>query len=196
MGRALEGRGDPEDRLADLARHFAECAALGEVDRAVDYGRRAAARATADLAFEEAAAHYERALGALDLADHPDDGVRSDLLLAQGEALMTGTDERYRPVLVSAADAARRAGDDHRLAAAAIRLSSGTIGIRPEAFDPTPEIGLLEEALSRLPDGDSGDRALGAGRPGHQLLHVVGSGHGGPPAVAERRCPGHGPATR
>jgi class 3 adenylate cyclase len=54
IGHALERRGG--DRHVDeLARHFCECAALGEIDRAVTYGRQAAARALERLAYEEAA---------------------------------------------------------------------------------------------------------------------------------------------
>ena len=159
VGRALEGRGDPDEHLPELARHFAECAALGEVDRAVDYGRRAAARATADLAYEEAAAHLDRALGALDLAEQPDASLRCDLLLAQGEAWFYANDPRHRSTLFAAADAARSLGDVDRLASAAIRLSFRVIGRRGMEIDITPEIALLDEVLERLPPEDSGIRA-------------------------------------
>ncbi len=67
VGLALEATGDVESRLTELAWHFTEAAALGEVDKAVDYGRRAGDQAKADLAFEEAAGLYERALDVLEL---------------------------------------------------------------------------------------------------------------------------------
>ena len=65
------GAGDDSQRWAELARHFSEAASLGEVDRAVRYGTLAEVE-PAGLAFEEAAAHYEGALGALELLDEPD----------------------------------------------------------------------------------------------------------------------------
>ena len=182
VGRALEARGDPDQHLTELARHFAECAALGEVDRAVDYGRRAAARATADLAYEEAASHLDRALGALDLAEQPDASLRCDLLLAQGEAWFYANDPRHRSTLFAAADAARSLGDVDRLASAAIRLSFRVIGRRGMEVDITPEIALLDEVLERLPPEDSGIRArsliaqaVNEARPGadQQRRHVL-----------------------
>jgi len=159
VGRAIEARGDPEAHLAELARHFAECAALGEVERAVDYGRRAAARATADLAYEEAAAHLERAIGALDLAEQPDPGLRCDLLLALGEAWFYANDARYRATLFAAADVARSLGDVERLASAAVRLSFRVIGHRGMDIDITPDMAILDEVLGLLPTEDSGVRA-------------------------------------
>ncbi len=60
IGEALEARGG-DAHLDELAYHFAEAAALGEVGKAVEYGRRAAEHATARLAYEEAVADYERA---------------------------------------------------------------------------------------------------------------------------------------
>ncbi|HMQ25121.1 MAG TPA: AAA family ATPase [Acidimicrobiales bacterium] len=159
VGRALESRAEPEDHLADLARHFAECAALGESGRAVDYGRQAATRATDDLAYEEAAVHLERALGALDLADRPDPAVRADLLLALGDAYFAANDARYRPTYFALADAARAQSDIERLATAAIRLSSRTPGHRRPEWDTAREHALLEEVLAALPPIDSGVRA-------------------------------------
>ena len=67
VGLELEARGAAEDEtgVVELAHHFREVAALGEVDRAVRYGRMAGDRARARLAFEEAASQYEGALGRL-----------------------------------------------------------------------------------------------------------------------------------
>jgi predicted ATPase len=72
IGTAIEGRGDPERHLTELARHFTEAAALGSVAKAADYCRRAGDQARADLAFEEAAVQYQRGLDVLDLADAND----------------------------------------------------------------------------------------------------------------------------
>ena len=49
--------------LAELARHFAAAVPLAPVDKAVDYGRRAAAQAVRSAAYEEAASHLDAVLG-------------------------------------------------------------------------------------------------------------------------------------
>ena len=64
--------------LAQLSYHYCEAAATGDVDKAVDYAVRAAARATASTAYEEAAGHYERALSALEASSAPDEQRRGD----------------------------------------------------------------------------------------------------------------------
>ena len=65
-GDALERTyaSDPEPHLAELAQHFVAAAPLGVRDKAVRYARRAGERAAAQLAFEEAARHFEIALDA------------------------------------------------------------------------------------------------------------------------------------
>lgn len=114
--RALEALGPSDSQLSELARHFTEAAALGEIDKAVHYGSRAGDAAIAALAFEEAAAHYERALETLDLRDPVDTGLRGELLLAAGEALFRIGDSRGRDLL-AAADALARERDDISLTA-------------------------------------------------------------------------------
>ena len=54
--------------LAELARHFAAAAPLAPIDKAVYYGRRAAAQAVRTAAYDEAASHLEAVL-ALDPPD-------------------------------------------------------------------------------------------------------------------------------
>ena len=84
VGQALEGRG--ADRRADeLAHHFCECAGLGDMDRAVKYGSRAAERAVERLAYEEAAGWNERLLAALD-PDDVDHALRAALNVELGKA--------------------------------------------------------------------------------------------------------------
>ena len=55
--------------LAELARHFAAAVPIAPVDKAVDYGRRAAAQAVRSAAYDEAASHLDAvlALGPPDL---------------------------------------------------------------------------------------------------------------------------------
>ena len=82
---ALAGRRGDRDRgtriastqhLDELAYHFGEGALAGDPLKAVEYCRRAGERADAELAFEAAAKHYERALGSLELVDDGDPVVR------------------------------------------------------------------------------------------------------------------------
>ena len=78
---------DELDRhLGELAHHFIEAAPLGQVERAVDYATRAAARALERLAYEDAAVLYAKAIDALELAPEPDRRRRLELLLDLGHA--------------------------------------------------------------------------------------------------------------
>ena len=73
IGEALEEL-DAEGNLPQLAYHFCEAAPAGDVERAVDYAKRAGDKAIALFAYEDAATHYERALQALELQETADDG--------------------------------------------------------------------------------------------------------------------------
>src|SRR2546427_3189316 len=66
IGEALEEL-DAEGSLPQLAYHFCEAASAGDVEKAVDYAKRAAERALQMTAYEEAVSHYERALQVMDL---------------------------------------------------------------------------------------------------------------------------------
>ena len=59
---------DPRPVLAELARHFAAAVPLASVDKALDYGRRAAAQAVSSAAYDEAGSHLDAVL-TLGLAD-------------------------------------------------------------------------------------------------------------------------------
>ncbi|MCA1845198.1 MAG: AAA family ATPase, partial [Actinobacteria bacterium] len=155
IGLALERRVGAA--LPELARHFIEAAPLGEAVRAVDYARRAGDRSRDGLAFEEAASHYEQALAALDLVGDPDLAVRCDLQIALGNALNHARDRRYRTVLASAAETARRLGDGRRLAEAAIAHNLGFS--RPIGQTDEAVVALADEALAALPPDDDPLRA-------------------------------------
>ena len=83
VGEVLEARfaSSLDAHLDELAYHFGEGALAGDPMKAVDYARRAGERAMDDLAFEAAAAHFERALGSLELVDDASPATRCDLLL-------------------------------------------------------------------------------------------------------------------
>src|SRR5262249_51244935 len=85
VGQMLEQH--PGTPAAELAHHFLEASEGGaHVDGAVEYARRAAAEATARLAYEEAAQLLERALQALEVCARPGAMVRGELLVELGEA--------------------------------------------------------------------------------------------------------------
>ena len=158
VARVLADRPDADARLPELARHFSEAAALGEVDRAIEYCTRAGDAARDEVAFEEAAAYYERALGALDLADDPSELTRADLLMAQGSALSAIVDPRGHEVLTSATDVARSSGDASRFADAVLLLHDAQLGVHVDFEDGL--VTVLEEALDALGAADPDRRAL------------------------------------
>jgi DNA-binding SARP family transcriptional activator len=81
VGEALEElhAADIEPHLGELAFHFL-AAGGGEADKAVDYSQRAGERASRQLAYAEAAGHYERALEALERAGRVDQPPGRELL--------------------------------------------------------------------------------------------------------------------
>lgn len=159
VATALEARHQHqlEEHLDELAYHFAEGALAGDPLKAVEYGRRAGARADAELAFESAARHYDRALGALELVADPDLLARCDLQLALATTLHNAGDERRREAVFAAAASARAMGDGERLARAAMVLSAGS-GSSDATLDPEL-VALHEEALDALGDQPTGLRA-------------------------------------
>ncbi len=171
VAEALESqsRDDPEPHLADLAHHYYHAAAAGVADQAVLYTTRAAEQAVRQLAYEEAAMQYERALHALQLGpSQPADVgraalVRAELLLALGDAQRSsGTQALWRPTYRRAAAAARAAlGTSHAGAAARLLTRAAlAVGRSSETGNVDEELlGLVQEALAALGDGDPVSRA-------------------------------------
>lgn len=155
IGRALEdlAAGTAEPPLGALSQHFFCARSVGEAERAVAYSLRAAERATALLAFEEAAELYERALAAMEAAA---DGsaVRCDALLALGEARSdAGRRADARDAFARASVLARTLEPPDRLARAALGFAGRGHGLTG-AVD-AEAVALLEEA----------DRASGGQNP-------------------------------
>lgn len=147
---ALEERcaGDTDDHLAELAHHFHAGALSGDRERALDYLRRAGARAASLFAHEEAIEHYRKALDVWAMLDEPPQLVRCDLLLALGEAQVSaGRTDEGRATLRAAGDLARRLSLPDRLARVA--LSYGGLEFSVEAWIEDPDlVARLEEALA------------------------------------------------
>ena len=159
-GESLEAFFGPDDELhlAEIAHHFFEATSGGDVDRTVDYGRRAGDHAVRLLAYEEAARLYERALEALDLKQPSSETVRCDLLLGLGEAqARAGHESAASKTFLHVAEIAQSAGLAEHLARAALGYGGRfTWTIRGFGEDPVP---LLEDALDALGKRDSALRA-------------------------------------
>jgi DNA-binding SARP family transcriptional activator len=157
-----EHAGDTEPPLGELAYHFVAAAEPGAAAKAVDYSARAARRALASLAYEEAVAHFERALEALELSNSPDDATRCELLLGLGEARGKASEfVRSRAAFQAAAELARTAGLADHLARAALGLGRGWI---EQGTADAAIIRVLQEALAARPEPRTALRARLLGR--------------------------------
>ncbi len=151
-----------EPHLAELAYHFSEGAQGGDVGKAIDYATRAGGRATALLAHEEAATHYEMALQALDVRDKPDERQRCELLLDLGEAQhKAGEPETAMDTCERSVTIARGLGAPDLLTRAAVGYDEARWGA---ANSGERAASILEEALTALGERDASLRALALAR--------------------------------
>ena len=129
-----------DDHLPALAHHWSQA---GVVAKAADYARRAADRALAQLAHDEAAAFYSQAL-ALNAGDG--DATETELLISLGDAQRRAGSPDHRDTLLKAAGLAERRGDADALARAALSNSrlyfSGLLEFDQDRID------VLEKALA------------------------------------------------
>jgi DNA-binding SARP family transcriptional activator/tetratricopeptide (TPR) repeat protein len=159
VGEALErleaASGDPP--LSELAHHFCLAPPARGAAKAVEYAERAARAASAQLAYEEAARHYEVALTALGQTG-ANGARRCELLLACGDAQTKAGDVIVaRGTFRDAADAARALGQPRLLALAALGYGAAhqmAGGVVDEAV-----VRILEEALEAVGDEDPALRA-------------------------------------
>jgi class 3 adenylate cyclase len=165
IGEALEEL-DAEGNLPQLAYHFAEAAPGGDIQKAVEYARKAGERAVAQYAWEDAVVQFERALQVVDLATPVDEAMKCDLLVAAGDAIYgTGDQQRAQSTYRNAAEIARRLKDGERLADAALGYSRPfSVGLVDEEV-----MSLLKEALAGLPEEDSALRARLQSRLGREI---------------------------
>jgi tetratricopeptide (TPR) repeat protein len=147
---------DSDGHIAELARHFAEVASIGESARALTYTRRAGDRAMQAHAYEEAVTEYRRALRAMEIAG-PDEDLRCELLLRLGAArVRAGRYPEAKEVYLQAAEIARRLGSPDRLARAALGFGEPQV----EGGHVNRQlVALLREALAALSPEDSPLRA-------------------------------------
>jgi len=159
-----------EEYYGQLAHHFLEAADGVEVDKAIDYARRAGVRAMTLAAYEEAVRFFQMALQALARQAPEDAAQRCTLLLALGEAQRTaGQSSQALDTLQEAADIARRLGLPEHLARAALEFEHTTWSARcPTA----PAVRLLEEALPALGEAQTALRARTLGGLARALLYA------------------------
>ena len=116
---------EPDERLGELAAHWAAAVVSSDNAKALHYARRAAERALAQLAPAEAARWYRQALELHDQAAGDDRTERCDLLIGLGEAQRQTGDPEFRQTLLDAAHLAQALEDADRLSRAVLANSRG-----------------------------------------------------------------------
>jgi len=155
---------------AELAHHFYEARHSLGPDPALRYARRAADNASGALAWEDAAAHLERALELDELREPADPADRCELLLKLGDMRLRAGQPDFSAAFAEAAELARGRSST-QLARAAI----GYAGFYYEAgVVDGALIDLLQEALLALDSDDEQDlRARVLARLA-EVLHFAG----------------------
>ena len=137
---------------AELAHHYFQAREVGGAAKAIIHSLRAADASQATHAYEDAEAHYKRALTALEIVNRDDAAARCDVLLALGATRWRVNEHDPRSTFVEALELARGLPSSGRLARAV--LGAGGRFYAPGDTDD-PYIELLEEALAALEPGDS-----------------------------------------
>lgn len=154
---ALATRPDDVRLAAERARHA--CLALPLIDarEAVELAQRAARHDELSYAYDEAVAHYRRALGAARTLDPPEPAITLDLTIRIGAALHHGGDPAGLPMLLEAGQTALATGDTPSLVRAATAVPQfGAVGF----VEPMAEgRALTEAALEAIGDAPTAERA-------------------------------------
>lgn len=150
---------EAEEFCSEIAFHRFSGSTYGEPLRAISACRRAGLIASAQLAYEEAATQFQRALELAEVVVPRDSELQCDLLLALGrEQTRSGDRDLAAATLARAAALAREMGDGTRLAAAALASSPGLFSVEAGAPDEFV-IALLREAIASCGVGDDRVRA-------------------------------------
>ncbi len=145
----------PNERVAELAHHWFIATKPADVTKTIFYARQAADAALAILAPDEAVSWLDRAFEVHSQQLDPDDAERCDILLALGHAMwQKGQPALARARFLDAADTARRLGDIHRFANAALGYSGAGYRFSPQDTGAVESevVGLLREAVEGLGD--------------------------------------------
>jgi DNA-binding SARP family transcriptional activator len=128
IGRVLEELNGADDlHLDELALHFFLAGPGGDVEKTVDYSRRAGERAAGLLAFDEAVRHYEHALKALERRKDTDDREKCELYLALADGRKNASQPaEAKDAYLAAAELARGAQLVEQLARAERGYAGGS----------------------------------------------------------------------
>ena len=168
---------DEVDRrhLLELAHHSLAAVPLGDPWRAAHHARRAGEQALAELAYEQAATLFERAMSTLEGLVPPDDealSLRARVRLGSGEArVLAGDFNGAREVFRQAIEDADQLDDGEVRARATLGFGRALgSGVGFEFGVPSVElVELLRDALDGLATGDSEIRAMLTARLGAAL---------------------------
>jgi DNA-binding SARP family transcriptional activator len=154
IARALESMPatDPMARLTELARHYCAGAPAGTAERAVEVSVEAGDGDMARLAYEDARAHYERALDAMEAGALVDERRRASTLVSLARACRSsGASAASREHALEAARAARRIDDAELLSDAGLALAmpGAAVGMDFGWLD-RERVEILEAALAGL----------------------------------------------
>jgi DNA-binding SARP family transcriptional activator len=153
--RSLEAIPRVEAEPAVLAHHFVAGAAAGSRSEAIAWSERAGARALQQFAFEEALAHFQRAIELLEWDDPPDRAARARLLLGEQDARgAVGDASGAKAAAARAIEDARAVGSAELLVEAAVSRVwwIGTVN-EPETAQ------VLEDTLTLVDESDVCGRA-------------------------------------
>jgi predicted ATPase len=120
IGDALEELYGADDLHVDeLAHHFFLAGPGGDVEKTIDYSRRAGDRAAVLLAYDEAVRHYEHVVKAIERRKDADDREKCELFLALADArTKAGEPDEAKQAFLAAAELARGAQLAEQLARA------------------------------------------------------------------------------
>ncbi|HET7654077.1 MAG TPA: BTAD domain-containing putative transcriptional regulator, partial [Acidimicrobiales bacterium] len=154
IARALESMpaADPMARLTELARHYCAGAPAGTAERAVEVSVEAGDNDMARLAYEDARAHYERALDAMEAGALVDERRRASTLVSLARACRSsGASAASREHALEAARVARRIDDAELLSDAGLALAmpGAAVGMDFGWLD-RERVEILEAALDML----------------------------------------------
>ena len=157
--------GDIDAHVAEVAHHAMEGALAGTAEHAYEWSVRAARQASARLAHDDAAGHWQRAVQALELARPGDRQARVEALTEQGIAHLRVDDVAAGyTALVAAIDLAIELDDPVLIARAAAAMNVDTIWMAGEVGATAVDaVRALERALDALPDGPVAERLLARG---------------------------------
>jgi predicted ATPase len=174
VGEALEDleQAKPGTRIEELAHHWLAATDAADAAKAIGYARQAGERALAGLAFEEAAAHFERALAVLEPRDADGRRLRCDLLIALGDVQRRAGNASYRETVATAVEVARSLGDGERLALAVLGHARPGGFVASAAAVEDALLALYEEASAALGEADSLLRARLLGQLAVELVYT------------------------